>query len=188
MKDIIVYSTVVILLLLVFSIYAEAAETSVSVRPGNMNSFQCNSITGKIIIQADKPGKYGISIEGVPESWLEYAKSVYVDGEETVNYIVNPQNGGTYYLTLLVNGPGGYYFEKEVRLWVSKKETADLDAPDEDEGDSIEGGFTGMFTFSEQDQGTMTIMIVVIAAVFAVFLGHKSLRKEEPYDDMGLNF
>ncbi len=191
MKDMVMYSFVVILLLLVFSVYvAEAAtdSTTVTLRPGRINSFQCNSVTGKIIIQAGNPGKYGISIEGVPESWLEYKKSIYVDGEETVNYIMNPQRGGTYFLTVSVDGPGGYYFEKDVKLWVSMKETANIDVPEEDDADSVEGGLTGMFAFGEQDQAVMTIMVVVIAAVFAVFLGHRSLREEGPYDDMGLNF
>jgi hypothetical protein len=189
MKDTIVYGTVVILLLLAFAVYtAEAAAgTEVTLRPGKINSFQCKSVTGKINIRTETPGEFSIVIEGVPDSWLEYPETVYVDDEKTVNYIINPQRPGTYYMSVIIDGPGGYFFDDEVMLWASSKETADLNQPEE--ADEFEGGFTGMFAFSEQQQSVLMVMAVVVAAVFAVFLARRTLRREEPYDNtMGLNF
>ena len=111
MKDTILYGTVAILLLLVFAVYtAEAAQSEVTLRPGSINSFQCSSVTGKINIKAGTPGEFDILIEGVPSSWLEYPESVRVDDEKTVNYIINPQKPGTYYLSVMVDGPRGYFF------------------------------------------------------------------------------
>ncbi len=183
MKDTILYGTVAILLLLVFAAYtAEAAQSEVTLRPGSINSFQCSSVTGKINIKAGTPGEFDILIEGVPSSWLEYPESVRVDDEKTVNYIINPQKPGTYYLSVMVDGPRGYFFEDEIRLWASTKETADMDEP-EGEDSGFGGGLEGMFAFGEQEKLVLMIMAVVVAAIFAVFLASRTLKEEDPYDD-----
>ncbi len=185
MREMLLYSTVTILLLLVFSVYAAEAASglTVSARPGTLNSFQCSSVTGRIIIDSQEPGEYSVDIDGVPGDWLEYQESVYVDGTETVNYIVNPQKGGTYHLTILVDGPGGYV-EEGVKFWAGKKETA-ISADKVDTAELEDSGFTGMITLGGPGQTAATVAAVALAAVFSLFIARRALRHEDPYDGMG---
>ncbi len=173
--------------LILASAAGAAGETAVTVRPGLINSQQCSSAMGKISISTGNPGMFTISIDGVPDEWLDYESRVHVEDEKTITYVVNPQTAGTYYLTVTVDGPGGFYSEDQVKLWVSKKGTADLRAAGE-EGSGIEGGLTGMFAFGEQEQLVLLVTAVVVAALFAVFLAYSILKEEEPGNGMGLNF
>ena len=110
MKEMILYSVIAILLLLVFSVYAAEAVTegaSVTVRPGRVDTVMFESTIGQVNIQTDSPGRYSIYIAGVPDSWLDYPTSVFVEDEETVNYAINPEKAGSYRLSIFVEGPGG---------------------------------------------------------------------------------
>ena len=111
------------------------------------------------------------------EDWLDYEGTVRVDGEKTVSYVVSPGERGTYRLVIAVDGPGGFYSEDTVKLWVSGREAESLPA-NEGEGPGA-GGLTGMFTLSEQEQSVLIAAAVVIAAVFAVFLALRTLKEED---------
>jgi hypothetical protein len=187
MDDTALLAFTMLAVLVLASAAAAAGETDVSVRPGIINSQQCSSVTGEISISAGNPGTFLVSIEGVPEDWLDYENRVHVDDEKTVTYVVDPQAPGTYYLTVTVDGPAGFYSEDRVKLWVSKRGTAELQAAGE-EGSGIEGGLAGMFAFGEQEQLVLLVTAVVIAVLFVLFLARSVLKEEEPGDGMGLNF
>ncbi|UCD02764.1 MAG: hypothetical protein JSV63_03190 [Candidatus Aenigmatarchaeota archaeon] len=181
MKETLLYGTIAILLLLVFSVViAEGASTTVETRPGRISSLQYDSVKGTIIIETDSPGDYEIKILGVPDSWLLYDADVYVAGRETVTYVLSPQQAGSYILEVYVKGPEDYSFQEEVRLWVGKKGAPDIPEPEAEE-DSVSGGLEGMITFAEQNQLVLMGLAILIAAIFAVLLAYRSLKVEEPH-------
>lgn len=187
MKDTLLYGTVAIILLLVFSVVtAEGAATSVDTRPGRISTFQYESAAGKIIISAGSPGDYSISIVGVPDSWLEYDDDVYVEDEEVVSYVVSPQKAGSYYLSIIVEGPDDYYFEDEVSLWAGKSGAPEPEAAEEEE-DSISGGLAGMAASGEQNQAVLMALAIIVASVVAVFLAYRTFSHGETREK-GLNF
>ncbi len=158
---------------------ASAAGTSVDVRPGYLDTARFQSAMGKIYIDADSPGRYTVSITGVPEEWLDYPSSVNVQGEEVVSYVVVPRTTGKYTLYITVKGPGGR-FDFENRLWVGYPGSAGegvLGNPAEKEP-SLEGQGTGMFSLSEQDSLLALYAFMMIVAVGAVFVGHAVLKEE----------
>jgi hypothetical protein len=158
---------------------ADASDALVRVSPSFLNTVQCESMMGSIYIESDTGKTYDIEITGVPDDWLEYPEKVYVEGKETVNYIINPSEAGTYRLTFYVE-TDGFDFEEDVKLWVSMKETGDL-GPEED--DALEGGLTGMFVLSEENQALFIYALVAMGAAVAILLGFMMLKHEDEWEN-----
>ena len=154
----------------------------VRLRPGFLNTLPCKTVTGKIYIQSAKPATYDISISGVPDEWVGYPESVRVEGEETVNYMVNPKESGSYRLMVTVRGAGETE-ELEGKLWVGPRQPYE-EGPGEEPGSgiSLTGGVTGMFVMSGEDQAVLLSALVsagvLIAALFSVLLGYSFFKRE----------
>ena len=151
----------VMLFILLLAFSASASALSVSLRPGYLNAARFESVMAVAHIEGASPGKYTVSVTGVPGDWLDYQKTVEVDSEKDVSVVVS--------------GPGGKA-DADCRLWVGYPGSVDERAFEEEGENSLSGGATGMFTFSEQDTLLALYAFIAAVAVIAVLAGHFILR------------
>lgn len=151
----------------------EACSTRVSLTPTLLNALPYKMITGTIDIGSEFPDTFKVSIEGVPEGWIDYPRDVYVDCEETVNFMISPRKSGNYELSIRVSG-GGKTFDLEERLWVGRMPTYE---PGEKDTAGTSGGLTGMFVLGDIDTAPLLSAGIMIAAVAAVVLGFLFFRE-----------
>ena len=164
----------VMLFILLLAFSASASALSVSLRPGYLNAARFESVMAVAHIEGASPGKYTVSVTGVPGDWLDYQKTVEGDSEKDVS----PKTAGRYEISVFVSGPGGKA-DADCRLWVGYPGSVDERAFEEEGENSLSGGATGMFTFSEQDTLLALYAFIAAVAVIAVLAGHFILREED---------
>ena len=189
MRGISIVMIALALLLLDFSLFipqstAYVAEgepdelASVTISPSFLNTYHGSPVMGELIIRSDSPSTYEINITGVPERWLGYSSSVHVESQESVMYIINPQGSGDFILSIEVMSESGSFFHLNQRLWVGRSQANPNAGGADSEEDSISGGLTGMFSYTDQDVATLISAVVVIAGIITVFLGYGFFKED----------
>jgi hypothetical protein len=148
----------------------EPAPTEVEIRPASIDVNLYKSKVVSINIHSYVKQDFTISVEGVPQSWLNYKDTVNVEGDRTSYVFINPKETGSYTLAVkVVAVTEGLTFTKGVDLFVAQAESPDTGAGD---------GITGTLVAIASNIYTIILVIIIAAAVVA-WLGIRRLKSED---------
>ncbi len=159
---------------LVVSTGINVLPTQVEIFPKSLD-MKINSIEFiSIVIFATQRETFDISVQGVPEDWLSFERTVIVDGRRIVHISVNPKAEGNYNINVQVAGASDVW-QKNIDLFVASDSVSFAG------GDGITGRVTG-----ERSTGLVTLIIaVIIIGAFAAYLvqTYRKKKKEEARPD-----
>lgn len=130
--------------------------TSVSIGPKSLDIIISRGKTLELDIGSSRSQEFIISVTGMEEGWLQYAKQLEVEGKKRAYIYITPQKLGTYNLTITVQGEVEG-FQEEVSLYV---------VPEQQEEEEPKDFFSGISGFLAENRliifGIMTIVILVL--------------------------
>ncbi len=148
----------------------EPAPTEVEIRPASMDVNLYKSKVISINIHSYVKQDFTISVEGVPQGWLNYKQTVNVEGDRTSYVFISPKETGSYTLVVrVVAVTEGLTFTKGVDVFV-----AQADSHGAQPGD----GITGALVAIASNIYTI-ILIIVIAAALLAWFGIRRLKSED---------
>lgn len=142
---------------------SDSGPTSVEIRPSALDVSLYKSKIITIDIDSYLPQEFQVTVEGVPEDWLDYKASVWVDDEKNTYIFISPKQGGHHQFMVNVRSvTEGITYRKQIDMFVA--------TPDQDSGMD---GFTGMLIGGASNVWTLLILIIALAAVLVYFASRK---------------
>ncbi|MEE9323334.1 MAG: PKD domain-containing protein [Candidatus Aenigmarchaeota archaeon] len=143
--------------------------TSVTISSTSLDIEANSGKTLEVIIESPEPAKFNISVEGLPENWVNYPGEIEVDGRETIYMYIVPKDVGNYEFTVKVK-TGSETFEKDIGLYV---------APAGEEGEEGMNGITGLISFTEGNWviGLGAVSVIVLLTALYFVAGRRFKRK-----------
>ncbi len=148
----------------------EPGPTDVEIQPSSMDVNLYKSKVVSINIHSHVKQDFTISIDGVPQDWLDYKQTMNVEGDRTSYIFINPKETGSYTLAVkVVAAAEELTFTKDVDVFI-----AQADSPGAQPLDGLTGSLitiaTSIYT---------VIVIIIIAAALVAWFGIRHLKTDD---------
>jgi hypothetical protein len=135
--------------------------TDVTIKPRSLDVNLYKSKVISIDITSPQKQDFKISVDGVPQEWLNYKQKVTVDGDRTTYVFINPKDVGRHTLIVEVEALSeGLTFTKDVSVFVTQADRREASPFD---------GITGLLTAAITSIFTYIILIIVIGTIVLYF-------------------
>ncbi len=152
---------------------AEITETGVIIRPSSLDIELGSGKTLEVVMKSPESTEFGISVEGIPEDWVNYPGNVEVEGKKTAYVYVVPKELGNYEFRVVVTA-GSERFEEQIHLYV---------APSGEDGGKKINGLTGLISIAQSNWavGAAIVSVLVLLVIVYFFAGKFGRKTYEDY-------